>query len=124
MPYFTEEDMEKNLTLHIVYYFFCNCRKFLANLGIGELDYYEYLKHSVYKAHETDDEKEFKNTLCLWGAKTEKINVTLNVEQANYTRDAWVKAIYSRMFDYLGCAKSSDTDAKLHNFMVKPVFGA
>ena len=37
-----------------------------------------------------------------WGAKTETINMQLNVEQASYTRDAWVKAIYSRLFDFLG----------------------
>lgn len=29
------------------------------------------------------------------------LSVTLNVEQAAYTRDAWAKAIYSRLFDYL-----------------------
>ncbi|PAV88320.1 hypothetical protein WR25_07567 isoform A [Diploscapter pachys] len=36
-----------------------------------------------------------------WGKQTEQIDMTLNVEQAVYTRDAWVKAIYSRMFDFL-----------------------
>ncbi|ETN81932.1 myosin head [Necator americanus] len=36
-----------------------------------------------------------------WGNKTETIDVTLNVEQANYTRDAWTKAIHARVFDYL-----------------------
>ena len=36
-----------------------------------------------------------------WGGQTENIEVTLNVEQANHTRDALAKAIYSRMFDYL-----------------------
>ena len=39
---------------------------------------------------------------CRWGNKTEEIDKTLNVEQATYTRDAWVKAIYSKLFDYLG----------------------
>jgi myosin-1 len=29
-----------------------------------------------------------------WGSQTEEIDVTLNVEQAIYTRDAWVKGIY------------------------------
>ncbi|KIH67214.1 myosin head [Ancylostoma duodenale] len=36
-----------------------------------------------------------------WGNKTETIDVTLNVEQASYTRDAWTKAIHARVFDYL-----------------------
>ncbi|KAK6058115.1 hypothetical protein COOONC_04321, partial [Cooperia oncophora] len=39
-----------------------------------------------------------------WGTKTERIDVTLNVEQANYTRDAWVKALHARLFDYLVAA--------------------
>ncbi|RCN26970.1 hypothetical protein ANCCAN_27302 [Ancylostoma caninum] len=35
-----------------------------ATLGIGTLDYYNYLNHSgVYKAPDTDDAKEFQNTL-------------------------------------------------------------
>ncbi|GAB6019968.1 Unconventional myosin-Ie [Chamberlinius hualienensis] len=36
-----------------------------------------------------------------WGGKSEIIDVTLNVEQASYTRDAWAKGLYSRLFDYL-----------------------
>ncbi|XP_043909677.1 unconventional myosin-If [Protopterus annectens] len=36
-----------------------------------------------------------------WGGKTESINVTLNVEQASYTRDALAKGLYSRLFDFL-----------------------
>lgn len=37
-----------------------------------------------------------------WGTQNENIDVTLNVEQATYTRDAWTKVVYSRLFDYLG----------------------
>uniref|UniRef100_A0A8B9K289 Osteoclast-stimulating factor 1 n=1 Tax=Astyanax mexicanus TaxID=7994 RepID=A0A8B9K289_ASTMX len=36
-----------------------------------------------------------------WGGKSESINVTLNQEQACYTRDALAKALYARLFDYL-----------------------
>ena len=36
-----------------------------------------------------------------WGQQNESIEVTLNVEQASYTRDALTKSIYSRLFDYL-----------------------
>ncbi|XP_037612098.1 unconventional myosin-Ie isoform X2 [Sebastes umbrosus] len=36
-----------------------------------------------------------------WGSKVESIDVTLNVEQACYTRDAVSKALHSRVFDFL-----------------------
>ncbi|XP_068174773.1 unconventional myosin-If [Antennarius striatus] len=36
-----------------------------------------------------------------WGGKSESINVTLNQEQATYTRDALAKTLYARLFDYL-----------------------
>ena len=36
-----------------------------------------------------------------WGGKTETIDMKLNKEQAEFTRDALAKAIYARLFDYL-----------------------
>lgn len=36
-----------------------------------------------------------------WGGRSESITVTLNVEQAAYTRDALAKGLYSRVFDFL-----------------------
>ncbi|KAL1420915.1 hypothetical protein MTO96_004288 [Rhipicephalus appendiculatus] len=36
-----------------------------------------------------------------WGARSESIEVQQNVEQANYIRDAWAKALYTRIFDRL-----------------------
>ncbi|KZC09955.1 Unconventional myosin-Ie, partial [Dufourea novaeangliae] len=36
-----------------------------------------------------------------WGGQSESLDVTLNVEQALYTRDALAKDIYARLFDYL-----------------------
>ncbi|KAL6430461.1 hypothetical protein ACFW04_007819 [Cataglyphis niger] len=36
-----------------------------------------------------------------WGSESESVDVTLNVEQALYTRDALAKDIYARLFDYL-----------------------
>uniref|UniRef100_A0A8C9W1U0 Myosin IE n=1 Tax=Scleropages formosus TaxID=113540 RepID=A0A8C9W1U0_SCLFO len=36
-----------------------------------------------------------------WGGKSESIDVTLNVEQACYTRDALSKALHARVFDFL-----------------------
>ncbi|CAL8101968.1 unnamed protein product [Orchesella dallaii] len=36
-----------------------------------------------------------------WGRQTDRIEVTLNIEQALYTRNALAKALYARLFDYL-----------------------
>lgn len=36
-----------------------------------------------------------------WGGRSESIDVTLNVEQATYTRDALAKGLYARLFDFL-----------------------
>ncbi|XP_040273711.1 unconventional myosin-If isoform X3 [Bufo bufo] len=36
-----------------------------------------------------------------WGGRSESITVTLNVEQATYTKDALSKALYARVFDFL-----------------------
>ena len=36
-----------------------------------------------------------------WGSKTEVLDVTNNVQQADQTRDALAKGLYSRLFDYI-----------------------
>ncbi|XP_014209371.1 unconventional myosin-Ie-like [Copidosoma floridanum] len=36
-----------------------------------------------------------------WGSQSESVDVTLNVEQALYARDALAKDLYARLFDYL-----------------------
>jgi len=36
-----------------------------------------------------------------WGRQTDRIEVTLGLEQANYTKDALAKALFARLFDFL-----------------------
>ena len=36
-----------------------------------------------------------------WGSTTERVDVTCNVQQADQTRDALAKGLYSRLFDFL-----------------------
>ncbi|KAI4479460.1 hypothetical protein M0802_014380 [Mischocyttarus mexicanus] len=50
-----------------------------------------------------------------WGNQSESVDVTLNVEQALYTRDALAKDIYTRLFDHLvkrvNSAMETNTDS-------------
>ncbi|XP_075570293.1 LOW QUALITY PROTEIN: unconventional myosin-Ie [Pelecanus crispus] len=60
-----------------------------------------------------------------WGGKSESINVTLNVEQACYTRDALAKALHSRVFDYLvdSINKAMEKDHEEYNVGVLDIYG-
>ncbi|NXF29388.1 MYO1E protein, partial [Nyctibius bracteatus] len=60
-----------------------------------------------------------------WGGKSESINVTLNVEQACYTRDALAKALHSRVFDYLvdSINKAMEKDHEEYNIGVLDIYG-
>ncbi|KAM3927563.1 unconventional myosin-Ie [Leptodactylus fuscus] len=60
-----------------------------------------------------------------WGGKSESINVTLNVEQACYTRDALAKALHSRVFDYLvdSINKAMQKDHEEYNIGVLDIYG-
>ncbi|MBN3300010.1 MYO1E protein, partial [Amia calva] len=60
-----------------------------------------------------------------WGGKSETIDVTLNTEQAAFTRDALSKALYSRLFDYLVDAinKAMQKDREEFNIGVLDIYG-
>uniref|UniRef100_A0A8C6YF78 Myosin IE n=1 Tax=Naja naja TaxID=35670 RepID=A0A8C6YF78_NAJNA len=60
-----------------------------------------------------------------WGGKSESIHVTLNVEQACYTRDALAKALHARLFDYLvdSINKAMEKDNQEYNIGVLDIYG-
>ncbi|XP_078541312.1 unconventional myosin-Ie isoform X2 [Lissotriton helveticus] len=60
-----------------------------------------------------------------WGGKSESINVTLNVEQACYTRDALAKALHARIFDFLvdSINKAMEKDHQEYNIGVLDIYG-
>ncbi|KAG0725192.1 Unconventional myosin-Ie [Chionoecetes opilio] len=60
-----------------------------------------------------------------WGGQSERVDVTLNVEQAQFTRDAWTKGLYTRLFDYIvdTINKAMVTDANLINLGILDIYG-
>lgn len=56
-----------------------------------------------------------------WGGKTEKTEVTFNVEQAEFARDALSKALYSKLFDYLVDVSSCICISRSWNVLVKTI---
>lgn len=59
-----------------------------------------------------------------WGGRSESITVTLNVEQAAYTRDALAKGLYARVFDFLvevrGASRMGMVGMLSTHFCVRP----
>ncbi|XP_056134061.1 unconventional myosin-Ie isoform X2 [Lampris incognitus] len=77
------------------------------------------------------DQKRLKEKLTSrkmdskWGSALESIDVTLNVEQACYTRDALAKALHARVFDYLveSINKAMVKDHQEFNIGVLDIYG-
>ncbi|XP_076066450.1 unconventional myosin-Ie-like isoform X2 [Oratosquilla oratoria] len=60
-----------------------------------------------------------------WGGKSEKVEVTNNVEQAQFARDAWAKSLYARMFDYVvkTVNKAMETDSTGLDIGILDIYG-
>uniref|UniRef100_A0A674ENK4 Osteoclast-stimulating factor 1 n=1 Tax=Salmo trutta TaxID=8032 RepID=A0A674ENK4_SALTR len=80
----------------------------LGNINFREAGNYAAVEILAFPAFLLGiDQKRLKEKLTSrkmdskWGSSMESIDVTLNVEQACYTRDALSKALHSRVFDFL-----------------------
>uniref|UniRef100_A0A671Y872 Osteoclast-stimulating factor 1 n=1 Tax=Sparus aurata TaxID=8175 RepID=A0A671Y872_SPAAU len=80
----------------------------LGNISFREAGNYAAVEILAFPAFLLGiDQKRLKEKLTSrkmdskWGNAVESIDVTLNVEQACYTRDALSKALHSRVFDFL-----------------------
>ncbi|KAF7390930.1 hypothetical protein HZH66_009410 [Vespula vulgaris] len=60
-----------------------------------------------------------------WGSQSESVDVTLNVEQALYARDALAKDVYTRLFDHLVKKVNSamETNADSYEIGILDIYG-
>uniref|UniRef100_A0A4W3JIW8 Myosin IF n=1 Tax=Callorhinchus milii TaxID=7868 RepID=A0A4W3JIW8_CALMI len=76
----------------------------LGNISFSEAGNYAQVENEALKAFKDSVLQEKVTSRKMdskWGGKTESINMTLNVQQAGYTRDALAKALHTRVFDFL-----------------------
>ncbi|XP_049629567.1 unconventional myosin-Ie [Suncus etruscus] len=107
----------------------------LGNISFKEVGNYaaveseEFLAFPAYLLGINQDRLKEKLTSrqmdSRWGGKSESIHVTLNVEQACYTRDALAKALHARVFDFLvdSINKAMEKDHEEYNIGVLDIYG-
>lgn len=107
----------------------------LGNISFKEVGNYaaveseEFLAFPAYLLGINQDRLKEKLTSrqmdSKWGGKSESIHVTLNVEQACYTRDALAKALHARVFDFLvdSINKAMEKDHQEYNIGVLDIYG-
>lgn len=107
----------------------------LGNISFKEVGNYaavdseEFLAFPAYLLGINQDRLKEKLTSrqmdSRWGGKSESIHVTLNVEQACYTRDALAKALHARLFDFLvdSINKAMQKDHEEYNIGVLDIYG-
>ena len=85
------------MTLYLIFRYLINLFEFI--FCISGLDFPSYLLQidkEMLRKKLTSRLMESK-----WGSTTESLDVTLNVQQAESTRDALAKGLYSKLFDFL-----------------------
>ncbi len=53
-----------------------------------------------------------------WGSQSDSVQMQLNVEQANFARDALAKAIHTRIFDFLVAVRIYNHNSCLYLFFL------
>ncbi|XP_061409672.1 unconventional myosin-Ie-like [Lethenteron reissneri] len=94
--------------------------------AVESLDYLAFPAHLLGIEQDRLMEKLTSRTMdSKWGGKSESITVTLNTEQAAYTRDALAKALHSRLFDFLVQAinKAIRKEREEYNIGVLDIYG-
>uniref|UniRef100_A0AAF5RTP5 Uncharacterized protein n=3 Tax=Wuchereria bancrofti TaxID=6293 RepID=A0AAF5RTP5_WUCBA len=113
--------------MHIGNITFVESNNFAAIADERFLEFPAYLlglKSSAIREKLTSRQMESK-----WGKQREQINVSLNVEQAEFTRDAWSKNLYIRLFQFLiasvneGIKISSQLSAKPLSVGILDIYG-
>lgn len=103
--------------------------QFVENGNYSQIADQRSLDYPSYLLEVSADQLSHKLTSRIfdskWGSQSERVDVTLNVEQALYTRDALAKDIYTRLFDYLvkRVNLAMETSTEGHNLGILDIYG-